>query len=275
MNKVAVCPKIVKAKETINTVARALRNLNKPKVIESFLVTMTSHPGRFHSLDSFFRNFELQELLPSQMILYLTQQDSDELSTLDVYIPKFVTIRICEDLGPGKKLIPALRDFPTKQIITVDDDVIYPNDLIQRLVDYSKTYPRNILAGRAHNVTLDDNFEPRKYSEWNHKILEFNISSKLLFPTGVGMVLYPPKSLHPDVLEIDTYVENCFFQDDLWFYIQANRAGTEMRLLPGHNEIEYLPETQLSGLWETKNVSGGNDLAMEFLLKRYRDLKFF
>ena len=149
--------------------AKFIKVTEATKKSESFIVSMTSHAGRFHSLESFFRNFELQELLPKQTILYLTEQDSTILATLDVYIPKFVTIRLCEDLGPGQKLIPALRDFPKSNIIAVDDDVIYPKDLIKRLVSYSKNFPKNIIAGRAHNVTLDKNFKPRKYKDWNQK----------------------------------------------------------------------------------------------------------
>ena len=270
----AIRAKFIKVKESTSTLVITLRNLKKPKEAESFIVSMTSHAGRFHSLGDFFRNFELQELLPKMTILYLTQYDSNILATLDVYIPKFVTIRLCEDLGPGQKLIPAMRDFPTTNIITVDDDVIYPKDLIKRLVSYSKEFPKNIIAGRAHIVTLDENFKPSKYSDWNQKILTFNGSHKLLFPTGVGMVLYPPKSLHPDVFDTDFYVENCLFQDDIWFYIQAIRAGTEACLLPGDNWLEYLPETQLSGLWETRNSKGGNDFSMQLLLKKYSDFKF-
>ena len=90
--------------------------LKRPKESENFIVTMTSHAGRFHSLGVFFRNFELQELLPKHLILYLTHEDSKTLATMDVYIPNFVSVRICEDLGPGNKLIPALRDFPNKKI---------------------------------------------------------------------------------------------------------------------------------------------------------------
>jgi len=248
--------------------------LKRPKESENFIVTMTSHAGRFHSLGVFFRNFELQELLPKHLILYLTHEDSKTLATMDVYIPNFVSVRICEDLGPGNKLIPALRDFPNKKIITVDDDVIYPRDLIQRLVAYSLEFPLNIIAGRVHKVVLNENFIPLRYSEWEHKISNISNPSTLLFPTGVGMVCYPPQSLHPDVLDVDTYQKNCHFQDDIWFYIQAIRAGTEVRLLPGDNQFEYIPETQISGLWETRNSSGGNDFAMESLLRIYADLNF-
>ena len=248
--------------------------MKSPKENENFIVTMTSHAGRFRSLGSFFRSFELQELLPKHFALYLTQEDSNLLETMDVYIPNFVSVRICEDLGPGNKLIPALRDFPDKRIITVDDDVIYPKDLLQRLVSYSLEFPLNIIACRAHKVTLNDDFTPRKYSEWDHKVSNFNSSSTLLFPTGVGMICYPPKSLHPDVLDVENYLKNCLFQDDIWFYIQAIRAGTKLRLLPGDNEYEYIPETQTNGLWQTTNSSGGNDQAMKSLLRMYVDLHF-
>lgn len=208
------------------------------------------------------------------MILYLTQEDSNLLETMEVYIPKFVSVRICEDLGPGKKLIPALRDFPDKKIITVDDDVVYPKDLIKRIVGYSLAFPLNIIAGRAHKITLGDDFTPRQYSEWEHKVSVFENPSTLLFPTGVGIICYPPKSLHPDALDVDTYKKNCLFQDDIWFYIQAIRKGTKFCLLPGDNQYEYIPETQTSGLWEIINSSGGNDLAMQLLLGIYADLHF-
>jgi hypothetical protein len=274
MKSMEAIAKVIKEKKALHFSTAPFRKLKQRKYNDSYIVTMTSHAGRFHSLGDFFRNFENQKLLPKRLILYLTETDSKMLIEREVYLPKFVNIRLCEDLGPGKKLIPALREFSTKILITIDDDVIYPIDLIERLIAYSKDFPRNIIAGRTHYVTLDDNLKPRKYAEWDQNVQIYNQSSRLLFPTGVGMVLYPPNSLHHDVLDVETYLENCLFQDDIWFYIQAIRAGTEVRLLPGDNQFEYLPKTQLNGLWESKNSKGGNDSALELLLKRYGDLEF-
>lgn len=235
---------------------------------------MTSHASRFPTLGDFFREFENQTLRPNRLLLYLTEEDFQLFHRKGIYQPDYLELRVSENLGPAKKLIPALRDFPNQIIVTIDDDVIYSNNHLETLLAVSRKYPKNIIEGRAHLITLNDAENPNLYSEWIPEVTCSNLESKLIFPTGVGMILYPPNSLHPDVLDTITYLDLCPFQDDLWFYIHSNRNGTLNRVVQSEGKLEYLEGTQSAGLWETVNSLGSNDVALNRLLKKYTDIKF-
>lgn len=176
-------------------------------------------------------------------------------------------IQIVENLGPAKKLIPTLllqKDLP---IVTIDDDLHYPPNFISKVLDEYKLFPNCIIAGRAHKILFDDEGDILPYSEWHGETSAENGPSKELFPTGVGMVLYPQKSLHIDVLDTDTYKENCFYNDDFWFYFQGRRAGTLVRRVPFAIELKYIPDSQEVGLYHENRKR--NEVYLKNLVNLY------
>jgi hypothetical protein len=139
---------------------------------------------------------------------------------------------------------------------------------------HSKSYPKDIIAGRVHRITKDDLGSIRNYEEWDFDFEGEESQAGNLFPTGVGGVLYPPNSLHSDVLNVRKYKKTTLFQDDVWFYVQARRMGVEVRRLPGTRRLVYLPETQEMGLYETVNKFGENNSALARVRDLYKDLDF-
>jgi hypothetical protein len=70
--------------------------------------------------------------------------------------------------------------------------------------------------------------------------------------SGAG-TLFPAGSLHPEAFDEARYTELAFHTDDLWWYFQGRRNGTQVRRLPGYRALEFIPETQDVGLWRTGN----------------------
>ena len=58
-------------------------------------------------------------------------------------------------LGPHTKYYGTFRQYPDCNVITVDDDVLYPRTFAQKLIDAPSA--TTITAYRAHRVVLDDN----------------------------------------------------------------------------------------------------------------------
>ena len=111
---------------------------------------------------------------------------------------KGVSIEYCENnLISYTKIIPTLRKYPQSYIITIDDDVIYSNKLIENLVYKSNRYPNDIIANRIHKIRII-NKKPAKYNSWH---FNFKKDTKYAFFTGTGGVLYPPKCFHKDILD--------------------------------------------------------------------------
>ncbi len=76
------------------------------------------------------------------------KEDIDFVSKVDSRIKIF---RIPDDIGPMTKIIPTLQRIkdPNAIIISVDDDIGYPFNLVSSLIHYSVTRPKEIFTGAA------------------------------------------------------------------------------------------------------------------------------
>jgi hypothetical protein len=235
------------------------------------ILSLTTHPPRFDTLGKFFESLQGMELF-DKVVLWIAYEDANEFEYIAKTIPSNIEVKYCQDLGPGKKLIPALLEYPNDKIITIDDDLLYERSTFIEILRISESYPLEIIAGRTHYVTYDESGKINPYGLWKFEYSESDEASEFLFPTTGGITLFPPKSLHPDVTNFEQYLELTRFQDDLWFWVQAKRNGTLVRRVPGHRPISSIDGTQSDGLWETMNSKGGNDLALLRLAHKYGNI---
>ena len=234
----------------------------------NLILSLTSHPPRFPFLLKQLNRVTRQTLFPDLLVLNITKEDYSEipkeLAILD--LPFAFEINLVENLGPGKKLIPTLIKYPSSTIITIDDDIDYPESLIESLWRESKEYPGAIIAGRAHQPL----FFGRKlapYLSWDFEITE--TANYLIFPTGVGGTLYPPNSLHAEVLNTEVYKDMSWSTDDIWFWVHSLRAGTEIRKSQFLYELKTVGLGKSSALSEKGNREIMNDLILNTLWNFY------
>jgi hypothetical protein len=235
-----------------------LLNLEIPGMRErdfDFIFSLTSHPARFDALAQTLIELKRQVIQPRAVIVNIATLDMNQLppSIRDLESKGEIVINQTTDLGPGKKLIPTLRLHPELPIIVIDDDLIVTPDLTFQLMLEHHLYPDAIIASRVHRVTYaqDGSLEP--FSAWEKATDSLaGPSFDLLATSGAG-TLFPVGALHPDVLDEARYIELAFHTDDLWWYFQARRNGTKVRRLPGYRALEFIPETQAVGLWQSGN----------------------
>ncbi|CAN2217324.1 hypothetical protein MCEJIRE27_01134 [Candidatus Nanopelagicaceae bacterium] len=235
-----------------------LLNLQIPGIAEkdfNFILSLTSHPARFDALALALPELKKQVLQPTEIIVNIAHGDIKQLpqSIRDLAATGYIVINECADLGPGKKLIPTLKLYPGVPIIVVDDDLILTPDLTLQLMLEHYLYPDSIIASRVHRVTYapDGSLEP--FSAWEKASDSLAGPSLDLLATSGAGTLFPAESLHPEALDEARYVELAFHTDDLWWYFQGRRKGTAVRRLPGYRTLDFIPETQAFGLWQTGN----------------------
>ena len=102
------------------------------------------------------------------------------------------------------KLEHAMEAYPDDKIITFDDDIIYPNYLIENLVSASKDRPGTVVANICRDMRYNENEGFATYSQWSYS--GFATGSSFL-PLGYAGVLYPPKCLHEDFNRDDIFIE--------------------------------------------------------------------
>jgi hypothetical protein len=247
-----------------------LLNLQIPGVLAkdfNYILSLTSHPARFDALALALPELKKQVLQPSEIIVNIAHRDLNQLpqSIRDLAATGYIVINECADLGPGKKLIPTLKLYPGMPIIVVDDDLILTPDLTLQLMLEHHLYPDSIIASRVHRVTYasDGSLEP--FSAWEKASDALAGPSFDLVATSGAGTLFPAESLHPEALDEARYVELAFHTDDLWWYFQGRRNGTAVRRLPGYRSLDFIPDTQEVGLWQTGNKDR-NDINLKKLV---------
>ena len=102
------------------------------------VVTLTTIPSRLPHIATTLKSLMRQSRAPARIVLNLPHHSKRENAAY--IVPEFlqglksVAIHRCEDLGPATKAIPTLlREAPTQKIIVVDDDRIYPANLVADL----------------------------------------------------------------------------------------------------------------------------------------------
>lgn len=139
-----------------------------------------------------------------------------------------VEIRFCDDIRSYKKLVPALLLCPDDILVTVDDDLLYKRRLLECLYKAHLETPDMRLCALAHRPRFNGNcFAP--YRKWTHNLVRS--SAAPLFPLGGSGTLYPPHSLHADVVDKALFTSLAPQADDIWFWAMGEMAGTKTRLI--------------------------------------------
>jgi hypothetical protein len=235
-----------------------------------FEVSVTSHPARFGALAIALTALKTQILQPQAINVFIAEADVEALPDSIKLLEKsgYIKIESCEDLGSGKKLIPALNKQGKLPIITIDDDLFFENDLFLHLMINHYLYPKAIIAARVHRLSVSESGDVLSFSQW-HKHYDLGEGpSKDLMPTSGAGTLFPPKAMHADASDAALYTKLSHNTDDLWWYFQARRQGTLIRRLSGLDHLNFIDSTQEVGLWKNGNQDR-NEVNLTALLAQY------
>lgn len=235
-------------------------NINTRKI--ELIVSLTTYPKRFNVVYLTIESLMNQTVKADKIILWLAKE---ELQNGE--IPKKIAklkargldIRVVnENLKSYKKLIYTIKEFPESNIITCDDDIIYPTFFIEGLYNKYKECPYNIIAYRCSYIQKinSDNLKP--YLNWT--IPSDNYASFNLFPTGVGGILYPSKSLDNKVLDKELFLKLSPLGDDIWFKAMALLNNTKTVMVNKQSiEFPLIQGSQDDALWHTNVTENKND----------------
>ena len=208
------------------------RNNPKYKLDNScdVIVSLTSFPRRIGKLWMVIETLLRQDMKPSSIILWLSKEQFSSIEVLPGILKKMqrrgLVIRLCEnDIRSHKKYYYAIKEFPNKTLVTVDDDILYRPDLISSLVKLSIENPNCIIADYAHLIKRDNGIIC-PYREWPW--LDSALNDVDVFFGSGGGTLYPPGSLHKEVTNITACLKLCPYADDIWLNAMARLQNTRI-----------------------------------------------
>jgi hypothetical protein len=235
------------------------------------VVSLTSYPPRFETLDLTLRSLIEQDIRPDHLLLWVAQDDFEDLPRRVIDLEQFgLSIRTCPDIRSYKKLIPAVEAFPHAFIATADDDVYYSPSWLRTLVEAVVPDRHVVVARRTHRFSRRRDGTIAPYSTWEWDVTDAGARrpSTDLMPTGAGGILYPPDVLPPVALDRSLFTRLCPDGDDLWFFWTARMNGACHRQAGGRFWRINWPSSQKSSLWSV-NEAGGNDRMIGALEKEF------
>jgi len=256
--------------------------LQKQEFGMKIIISLTSFPARINAAIKVIEKMMNQTMRPDKIVLYLTSGQFPDKKLPEKLLKlrgDMVDIKFFDKpIKSYTKLIPALIDFPNDIIITVDDDMYYPDNLVEELLRAHKKYPRAICLNRTRRIKFAKDGQPLTYLKWPlyRSFRKFYLTRRphpMNLVMGVGGVLYPPHCLHPLVTRDDMFMKLSPSADDLWFWVMAAKAGTCIKFVNNNRVKEHqFEDTQESALMY-ENRTGGNDRAMANILAEFPEVK--
>ena len=249
-------------------------NKNQP---EEIVVSLTTFDKRIHEVYLTIESLFQQSKKADRIVLWVSKQDfsnNDIPEILRLQMKRGLEIEFCDqDLGPFTKIYYALKKYPSSLIITVDDDIIYPLDMIDVLYKSYQKNPNMIHCHRAHSIRLAQNGELLPYKQWQWNVQNTEPSHSI-FPTGVGGVLYFPGCFDEEVFNKEAYLELSPTADDVWLKAMSLKKGIICKKTDDGRDwslrftvVEGSQKFSLKRMNKQKNT--GNDNQIKAVFGRY------
>lgn len=240
------------------------------------VVSLTTHGRRIHTVPFSIESLFLQTRVPDRIVLYLSKEEFS-IETLPFLlrnqIKRGLEVRFVEDLGPYTKLLPALHEFPDSIIVTIDDDYMYPVDLIERLSNANAKHPEAVCCCHSRIIQKKNGIELMPYDSFEMSFPKEDLLSHNLLAEGFGGILYPPGSFTDKVFDKKCINDLSPYADDLWFKAMELIAGTPvLQVARGRDWFSSMTSeksVQDSGLARYNNEKKGNDKQLKALFSHF------
>ncbi len=240
------------------------------------VVSLTSYGRRLIDVCFTIESIMQQSWRPNRIVLWLGPDDMARPlpEALVRQQSRGLEIRPTPDLRSYTKLLPALEAMPDACIVTVDDDMLYDFDLLERLIKAHIANPRAIVSTKTYRVAFDRHKRLLPYRKWSVRNDSTDTVGSGLFFLGCAGVLYPPGSLAPEVADTALCMKLSPGADDVWFNIMARRQGTSVVKIPvRHPEAkEYIDNRNMldTGLARQNVDNNANDSQLAAVLAHFK-----
>jgi hypothetical protein len=241
---------------------------------KELIVSITSFPARIDRVWLTVVTLLNQTVMPNRIILWLANEQFPN-KIIPVSLRKLekrgLTIKWCEDIRSHKKFYYTMKCNPDAFVITCDDDVYYPANTIESLLETHNKFPDAVVANIAHRLICDNSGNLKPYMQWKHRFKGIKYPSHKLLQVGVGGVLYPPNVLYKDIFDKSIFLSQTPKSDDVWLKTMALLANTKIVTNNSFNkQLITVRGSQIESLNATNSHEGLKDVQLENIQKYYR-----
>lgn len=192
------------------------------------VVSLTSFPVRIGRLWIVIESILRQTVRPERIVLWLSREqfpneERDLPKSLLEQRSRGLDIRFVDrDIRSHKKYYYAFQEFKDKDVITIDDDLLYPSNLIENLYNTSLQNPEYVIANFGSRYIWDDENNYIKSIPGGAKAGDKG--SDLLIGSGGGTLFHANKLL-PNLDSIKDIVAMCPTADDTYLNALTRVSG--------------------------------------------------
>lgn len=242
-----------------------------------FIVSLTTYGKRTWDVHLVIESLACQTLKPKFICLVLDANEFPLDNDLPIQLlnlkSRGLKILRYHNVKSYKKIVPALNLFGDDfDIITADDDILYPIDFCELLVSQSRLNRDSAIFGhRCHGITRNYDKKANPYNKWLYEELPVN-SQDVFLTTGSGVLF--PKELNAQIfLDEDIFMKLCPNADDIWInYIASINNISRVRIEKYRDfskEFFILPNNQDTSLLYANVHNDGNDNQLINLERHY------
>lgn len=255
------------------------RGVTDQKYEKEIVVSLTTFPARYETIGMTLESLLRQTMKPNRILVWLTKEENPEQKIPEAFLPYVEKgVEVCfsdSNLMPHNKSFHTAKLNADRYIITVDDDIVYSEKLIERLyTTYKANDPQTVVCELAHWITLDETGVPQPYDRWDMESKGIAGPSHRLMAKGVGGVLYPPNFFRDGYFDEETIRATCLMADDLWLKFQEALRGYRVVKTRRYAKqvITLNEESQKVSLNSKNNGEKRNNVQLKNLIDRFPEI---
>ena len=240
------------------------------------VVSLTTYGRKIYEVHMVIESIFQQTILPNKIVLWLSDKEFS-IETLPIVLKRQMKrgleIRFCKDIRSYKKVVYSFVEYGGCHIVSIDDDMAYPFDMIERFITAYRQNSNKIYFNKGHKMLLDS---PKKrmlpYIEWCRS---GNIegSSLFNFPIGAYGIFYPDGSMNKEVVNESVFMDICPTADDVWFkamsLINKIECASVSRGTVNMNNFVSIELNREKSLARTNVDLGANDIQIQKVFDHY------
>lgn len=114
---------------------------------EKIIVSLTSYGQRLNNLPTVLDTIYGQSLPPDLVVLNLAFDEELPGKVKEYLVSHAVKVNRVRDTKVYKKFIPTMEEYPDDCIICIDDDCLYPSDMIAGFMQVHRAHPDHPVSG--------------------------------------------------------------------------------------------------------------------------------
>jgi hypothetical protein len=235
-----------------------------PSRKRKLVCSLTSFPARIDEIHISIETIFRQTVKADEIVLWLSNEQfpTHELpESLKLCIEHGLTVKwVDDDLRSHKKYFYALQEYSNADVVLLDDDLYYPDRLLENLVAMSKRHPNAICVTRVHKMKYSDG-KLLPYKQWTHNYnpKKENTSKDYFFTSGFG-TLIPPSIMPKQLFNAEVFKKICFYADDVWLNFMTRYAKIDIYTNNVYDKDPIsIGKSQNVKLVSLNVINGGND----------------